>query len=85
MITTTKILKAIEATAPYYPTEWIDIAAIRDEVGGSRQDFDQALTELAKSGQVHAIAEENQKTLTPARRYNAVTIGGDAKHLVAIA
>jgi hypothetical protein len=85
MTTTAKILKAITDTLTYTGGTWAPLGAIRDEVGGQRQEFDAALTELAKTRKVHLIAEENQKTITAGDRINALTIGGEAKHLARIA
>lgn len=85
MTTTAKILKAITDTLAYTGGTWASIAAIRDEVGGNRETFDQALTELALTRTVHLIPEENQKTITAGDRINALTIGGEDKHLVCLA
>lgn len=68
------------------PGEWHGIGAIRDTVGAwvSRDEFSATLVEMFKLGIVVIAPEDNQKTLTAADEYNAVTVAGELRHLVTI-
>lgn len=64
---------------------WVGLAHLRIELGDiDRPDVDAALVNLYRTPGVSLIPEENQKTLTDSDRAAAVTIGGQAKHLIAI-
>ena len=79
--TAAKILKALADTLAYTGGEWASIDALRDEVLGSRADFDAAFLQLTKAFKIHAAPEENQKMITEGNRRNAVRVGGEDKHL----
>jgi hypothetical protein len=64
---------------------WVDLVRLRDELSGvSRHDLDAALTRMYRIPGVSLVPEENQKTLTAKDHAAAVSIGDQAKHLIAI-
>lgn len=65
------------------PGAWIPLTRLRTELP-DLTDIDSTLTELYRTGAVSLIPEENQKALTPQDRAAALTVGGQAKHLMAI-
>lgn len=80
--TADRIRAAYTALAPR-PGAWVGLARLRAELPDPT-DIDTTLTELYRSGAVSLIPEENQKVLTDDDRAAALTIGGQAKHLMAI-
>jgi hypothetical protein len=67
---------------------WETMGAARDMAGMrgvSRVDFDAAMARLIVKAIVITVPEENQKTITSADTYNAITVGGVAHHLVTLA
>lgn len=50
----------------------------------SRHDLDAALTRMYRIPGVSLVPEDNQKTLTDADHVAALSIGDQAKHLIAI-
>jgi hypothetical protein len=64
---------------------WVDLVRLRDELPDvSRHDLDAALTRMYRIPGVSLVPEENQKTLTAEDHAGAVSIGDQAKHLIAI-
>ncbi|TPG33838.1 hypothetical protein EAH80_15690 [Mycobacterium hodleri] len=64
---------------------WVDLVRLRDELSDvSRHDLDGALTRMYRIPGVSLVPEENQKTLTAKDHAAAVSIGDQAKHLIAI-
>jgi len=64
---------------------WVDMVRLRDELSDvSRHDLDAVLTRMYRMPGVSLVPEENQKTLTEADHAAAITIGDQAKHLIAI-
>ncbi|MGU3499470.1 hypothetical protein [Mycobacterium sp. C31M] len=77
-----RIRATYTALAPR-PGAWVGLARLRAELP-DLTDIDVTLTELYRSGAVSLIPEENQKVLTDDDRAAALTVGGQAKHLMAI-
>jgi hypothetical protein len=64
---------------------WVDLVRLRAELPDlSRHDLDAALTRMYRIEGVSLVPEENQKTLTAEDHAAAVSIGDQAKHLIAI-
>ena len=64
---------------------WVDLVRLREELSDvSRHDLDAALTRMYRIPGVSLVPEENQKTLTAEDHAAAVSIGDQAKHLIAI-
>lgn len=78
-----RILDAIRANATV--AGWASLAAIREDAGLTRPDFDATMRQLAISGAVVLVPEDNQKTLRQADESAALHIGGEDKHLAQIA
>ncbi|GIF52638.1 hypothetical protein DFJ67_0047 [Asanoa ferruginea] len=67
------------------PGEMVSLAALRPRLAGAaRPDVDAALVALSSAPDVRIIPESNQKTLSPAQREAAVSIGNQDRHLIAI-
>ncbi|QVI26744.1 hypothetical protein MN2019_21085 [Mycolicibacterium neoaurum] len=62
---------------------WVALRTLRLQLTDVA-DLDDTLTELYRTGAISLIPEENQKVLTDEDRAAAITIGGQAKHLIAI-
>jgi hypothetical protein len=64
---------------------WVDLVRLREELSDvSRHDLDAALTRMYRIPGVSLVPEENQKTLTAKDHAAAISIGDQAKHLIAI-
>lgn len=64
---------------------WVDLVRLRGELPDvSRHDLDAALTRMYRIPGVSLVPEDNQKTLTDADHVAALSIGDQAKHLIAI-
>lgn len=68
---------------------WLKLADLRNAIdalvdGPTREEVDQALTEMFLSRSINLIPEENQKTLTSADREAALVLANEPKHLIAI-
>jgi hypothetical protein len=64
---------------------WVDLARLRGALPDvTKVELDSALTRMYRLPGVSLIPEENQKTLTEEDRAAAVSIGEQAKHLIAI-
>ena len=62
---------------------WVGLRTLRQQLSDVA-DLDDTLSELYRTGAISLIPEENQKVLTDEDRAAAITIGGQAKHLIAI-
>lgn len=91
-ITITDTIRAIWTNRPRIDgrkSDWITLRHLRDTIDAypdtdwTREQIDQALTELMDSQQIHLIPESNQKMLTPADRKAAIWLGGEYLHLLA--
>ncbi|MGW0157850.1 hypothetical protein ACWDUN_00870 [Mycobacterium sp. NPDC003323] len=80
--TAARITATYTALAPR-PGAWVGLKSLRQELEDV-DDLDTTLTELYRTGAVSLIPEENQKALADEDRAAALTIGGKAKHLIAI-
>ncbi|AHC24855.1 MULTISPECIES: hypothetical protein [Mycobacteriaceae] len=65
------------------PGAWVGLRTLRQQLDDVA-DLDDTLTQLYRTGAISLIPEENQKVLTDEDRAAAITIGGQAKHLIAI-
>jgi hypothetical protein len=64
---------------------WVSLVRLRDDLSDvSKHDLDAALTRMYRIPGVSLVPEENQKTLSAQDRAAAVSIGDQAKHLIAI-
>jgi hypothetical protein len=64
---------------------WVDLVRLRNELPDvPRHDLDSALTRMYRVPGVSLVPEENQKTLTAEDHAAAISIGDQAKHLIAI-
>jgi hypothetical protein len=64
---------------------WVDLVRLREELSDvSRHDLDGALTRMYRIPGVSLVPEENQKTLSAQDHAAAISIGDQAKHLIAI-
>jgi hypothetical protein len=64
---------------------WVDLVRLREELSDvSRHDLDAALTRMYRIPGVSLVPEDNQKTLTAEDHAAAISIGDQAKHLIAI-
>jgi hypothetical protein len=67
------------------PDGWVRLADLRDQLDGlDRAEFDKALVALNRTKAVRIVPESDQKALTQRDRDAAVTIGNQARHLLAI-
>lgn len=64
---------------------WVDLVRLRNELSDvTKRELDAALTRMYRIPGVSLVPEENQKTLTVEDHAAAVSIGDQAKHLIAI-
>jgi hypothetical protein len=67
------------------PQEWVRLATLRPKLNGAGKDeVDQTLLGMVKSGLVHLSPDSDRKALTDADHAAAIRIGKEDKHLVAI-
>ena len=67
------------------PQDWVRLAKLRPKLNGAGKDeVDQTLLAMTRSGLVHLAPDSDRKSLTEADRAAAVRIGKEDKHLVAI-
>lgn len=79
-----RIRDAYGALAPA-PKDWVSLTDLRAKLADlPRAEVDAALRRMVRASDVSIVPESNQKTLTAADRTAAVTIGDQAKHLLAI-
>ena len=73
---------AAYAELAYEPGGWVMLTRLRDTVlGVPRADMDAALLALYRDNRISLIAEVNQRALSYDNRIDAVSVGGDVKHL----
>jgi hypothetical protein len=67
------------------PGDYVMLEDLRESLPEvSRRDLDAALVDLNRARDVSLVPESNQKVLTEEQRVAAVSIGNQAKHLIAI-
>lgn len=67
------------------PQDWVRLAELRPKVNGAGKDeVDQVLLAMARTGLVHLAPDSDRRALTDADRAAAIRIGKEDKHLVAI-
>ena len=67
------------------PQDWVRLAKLRPKLNGAGKDeVDQTLLAMTRSGLVHLAPDSNRKVLTDADHAAAVRIGKESKHLIAI-
>lgn len=66
------------------PQDWVRLASLRPLLSLDRDVQDLTLLAMVRTGSVHLSPDSNRKVLTDADHTAALTIGGDANHLVAI-
>lgn len=64
------------ATAAYQGTDIVVIGALREMTRLTRAEFNTLIIATAMAGLISLLTEDNQKTITPTMRYNAVTFAG---------
>jgi len=65
--------------------DWVRLAKLRPKLNGADKDeVDQVLLGMTKTGLVHLAPDSNRKVLTDADHAAAIRIGKEDKHLVAI-
>lgn len=80
-----QIRRAYE-TAAREPGAQVRLSTLREHLEGlPRQAVDSALTRMMDAGTARLTAETNQKTLSPDDRAAAVHVGGEDRHLLALA
>lgn len=62
--------------------DFASLTDLRKRLGGTRQEQDRLLVQMARDRRIYLQPEENQKTLTEADRAAAVDLVGEPKHLV---
>jgi hypothetical protein len=67
------------------PQDWVRLAKLRPRLdGAARDEVDETLLAMTRTGYVHLAPDSNRKALTDADRDAAIRIGKEDKHLVAI-
>lgn len=80
----TRIRAAYDSLAPR-PRAWLRHTDVRRKLADVPDDaLDRAFRALSRAEDVDMMPESNQKTLTPDDRRNAVRVGGQDTHLIAI-
>jgi hypothetical protein len=80
----TRIRTAYDSLAPR-PRAWLRHTDVRRKLADvPSEELDQAFRALSHAEDVDMMPESNQKTLTPEDRRNAVRVGGQDTHLIAI-
>lgn len=74
------------ARVPHNGNGWVKLADLRRELGDGqeRATVDRDLDRMIERPDVTLMAELNQRSLTPAERAAAVSIGGEDRHLLKI-
>lgn len=79
-----RIRKLYDSLAPQ-PGAWVTHTALRRKLGDvPGEALDEAFRLLSRAEDVEMMPESNQKTLTEEDRRNAVRVGGQDTHLIAI-
>lgn len=64
---------------------WVRLARIRPRTDGiAREEVDDVLLKMIKTGRAHLVPESNRKVLTDEDHEAAIRIGSENKHLLAI-
>lgn len=67
------------------PQDWVRLAKLRPRLNGAGKDeVDQTLLAMTRTGLVHLAPDSNRKALSDADHTAAIRIGREDKHLVAI-
>lgn len=67
------------------PQDWVRLAKLRPRLNGAeKNEVDEVLLAMAKTGLVHLAPDSNRKVLTDADHAAAIRIGSENKHLMAI-
>lgn len=67
------------------PQDWVRLAKLRPKLNGAKKDeVDEVLRAMSRTGLVHLAQSANRKALTDADHAAAIRIGSEDKHLVAI-
>ena len=67
------------------PGEWVRLAEVRSLLDGvPAAEQDEAMRRVERAHDVHLVPETDQRSLVPADRAAAVTIGGAEKHLLRV-
>lgn len=67
------------------PQDWVRLAKLRPRLNGAeKNEVDQVLLAMTRTGLVHLAPDSDRKMLTDADRDAAIRIGKEDKHLVAI-
>lgn len=67
------------------PQDWVRLAKLRPKLNGARKDeVDQTLLDMLKTGFVHLAPDSDRQGLTDADHAAAIRIGKEDKHFVAI-
>jgi hypothetical protein len=67
------------------PQDWVRLAKLRPKLNGAGKDeVDNTLRAMTRTGLVHLAPDSNRKALTEADHAAAIRIGSEHKHLVAI-
>lgn len=65
--------------------DWVRLAKIRPRLNGAaRDEVDETLLKMVRTGSVHLVPDSNRKVLTEDDHAAAIRIGGEDKHLMAI-
>jgi hypothetical protein len=65
--------------------DWVRLAKIRPRLDGAdREEVDETLLKMVRSGTTHLVPDSNRKVLTEEDHAAAIRIGGEDKHLMAI-
>jgi DNA-binding PadR family transcriptional regulator len=67
------------------PQDWVRLAVLRPRLNGAeKEEVDQTLQTMSKTGLVHLSPDSDRRGLTDADHAAAIRIGKEDKHLVAI-
>lgn len=79
------LIRAVYHDLSVKPQDWVRLAKLRPKLNGAEKDeVDQTLLTMAKTGLVHLAPDSNRKVLTDADHAAAIRIGSENKHLMAI-
>lgn len=67
------------------PQDWVRLAKLRPKLNGvGKDEVDQTLLAMTRTGLVHLAPDSNRKVLTDADHAAAIRIGKESRHLIAI-
>ncbi|WP_439660209.1 hypothetical protein ACSHWB_01110 [Lentzea sp. HUAS TT2] len=64
--------------------DWVRLAKVRPRLGADRDEVDETLLKMVKTGTAHLVPDSNRKVLTEEDHAAAIRIGDEDKHLLAI-